>query len=546
MADFSSKVVYQIYPKSFMDSNGDGLGDLKGIIEKLDYLKELGPDYLWLTPVFVSPQNDNGYDVADYCSIDPRFGTMEDMEELIREADKRGMGLMLDMVFNHTSTDHEWFQKALAGDEKYQNYYIFREGTPDQVPTNWQSKFGGSAWEYVPSLGKWYLHLFDVSQADLNWDNPEVRDELKKVILYWKEKGVKGFRFDVVNLISKPDTFENDYEGDGRRFYTDGPHVHEYLKELTRDTGIDDMITVGEMSSTTLENCIRYSAPEEKELSMCFNFHHLKVDYKNGDKWALMEPDRMALKKLFEKWQTGMQEGHGWNALFWCNHDQPRTVSRFGDEEKYWKKSAKMLAAAIHLMRGTPYIYQGEELGMTNAHYTSISQYRDVESLNYYKILLKQGKTEKEALEILAARSRDNGRTPVQWSDGKNAGFTEGTPWLEVTANYKDINAEKQIKDKDSIYSFYKNLVALRKDKDVISKGTIEFFEKENEDVLAYRRTCGEEELIVLNNLTGKEIAVPAEAAWTEYRKLVGNYEGVQSGSGCITLRPFETVALEK
>ena len=546
MADFSSKVVYQIYPKSFMDSNGDGLGDLKGIIEKLDYLKELGLDYLWLTPVFVSPQNDNGYDVADYCSIDPRFGTMEDMEELIREADKRGMGLMLDMVFNHTSTDHEWFQKALAGDEKYQNYYIFREGTPDQVPTNWQSKFGGSAWEYVPSLGKWYLHLFDVSQADLNWDNPEVRDELKKVILYWKEKGVKGFRFDVVNLISKPDTFENDYEGDGRRFYTDGPHVHEYLKELTRDTGIDDMITVGEMSSTTLENCIRYSAPEEKELSMCFNFHHLKVDYKNGDKWALMEPDRMALKKLFEKWQTGMQEGHGWNALFWCNHDQPRTVSRFGDEEKYWKKSAKMLAAAIHLMRGTPYIYQGEELGMTNAYYTSISQYRDVESLNYYKILLKQGKTEKEALEILAARSRDNGRTPVQWSDGKNAGFTEGTPWLEVTANYKDINAEKQIKDKDSIYSFYKNLVALRKDKDVISKGTIEFFEKENEDVLAYRRTCGEEELIVLNNLTEKEIAVPAETAWTEYRKLVGNYEGVQSGSGCITLRPFETVALEK
>ena len=546
MADFSSKVVYQIYPKSFMDSNGDGLGDLKGIIEKLDYLKELGPDCLWLTPVFVSPQNDNGYDVADYCSIDPRFGTMEDMEELIREADKRGMGLMLDMVFNHTSTDHEWFQKALAGDEKYQNYYIFREGTPDQVPTNWQSKFGGSAWEYVPSLGKWYLHLFDVSQADLNWDNPEVRDELKKVILYWKEKGVKGFRFDVVNLISKPDTFENDYEGDGRRFYTDGPHVHEYLKELTRDTGIDDMITVGEMSSTTLENCIRYSAPEEKELSMCFNFHHLKVDYKNGDKWALMEPDRMALKKLFEKWQTGMQEGHGWNALFWCNHDQPRTVSRFGDEEKYWKESAKMLAAAIHLMRGTPYIYQGEELGMTNAHYTSISQYRDVESLNYYKILLKQGKTEKEALEILAARSRDNGRTPVQWSDGKNAGFTEGTPWLEVTANYKDINAEKQIKDKDSIYSFYKNLVAMRKDKDVISKGTIEFFEKENEDVLAYRRTCGEEELIVMNNLTGKEIAVPAEAAWTEYRKLVGNYEGVQSGSGCITLRPFETVALEK
>ncbi len=545
MADFSSKVVYQIYPKSFMDSNGDGLGDLKGIIQKLDYLKNLGVDYLWLTPVFVSPQNDNGYDVADYRSIDPRFGTMADMEELIREADQRGMGLMLDMVFNHTSTEHEWFQKALAGEEKYQNYYIFREGTPDKLPTNWQSKFGGPAWEYVPSLGKWYLHLFDVTQADLNWDNPEVRDELKKVILYWKEKGVKGFRFDVVNLISKPERFEDDYEGDGRRFYTDGPHVHEYLKELTRDTGIDDMITVGEMSSTTLENCIRYSAPEEKELSMCFSFHHLKVDYKDGDKWKLMEPDRMALKKLFEKWQTGMQEGHGWNALFWCNHDQPRTVSRFGDEKKYWKESAEMLAASIHLMRGTPYIFQGEELGMTNAHYTSISQYRDVESLNYYKILLDQGKTEKEALEILAARSRDNGRTPIQWTEGRNAGFTEGTPWLEVTANYREINAEKQIGDSDSIYAFYKKLVALRKEKDVISRGSIDFLEKENPDVLAYKREYEENELIVLNNLTSGEVKIQADPAWAGYHKLLGNYEGVQN-DGCITLRPFETVALEK
>lgn len=546
MADFSSKVVYQIYPKSFMDSNGDGQGDLRGIIEKLDYLKELGVDYLWLTPVFVSPQNDNGYDVADYRSIDPRFGTMNDMEELICEADRRGMGLMLDMVFNHTSTEHEWFQRALAGEEKYQNYYIFREGSPDRLPTNWQSKFGGPAWEYVPSLGKWYLHLFDVSQADLNWDNPEVREELKEVIRFWKKKGVKGFRFDVVNLISKPSVFEDDHEGDGRRFYTDGPHVHEYLKELTKDTGIDDMITVGEMSSTTLENCIRYSAPEEKELSMCFSFHHLKVDYKDGDKWSLMEPDRMALKKLFEKWQTGMQEGHGWNALFWCNHDQPRTVSRFGDEGKLWKESTEMLAAAIHLMRGTPYIYQGEELGMTNAHYTGISQYRDVESLNYYKILLEQGKTEEEALTVLAARSRDNGRTPMQWTDGKNAGFTEGTPWLEVTANYKEINAEKQTKDKDSIYSFYKTLVALRKEKNVISRGNIEFLEKENEDVLAYRRVYGEDELIVLNNLTIRERTIPSETAWSGYRKLVGNYEGVRINGGRIVLRPFETVALEK
>lgn len=545
MADFSSKVVYQIYPKSFMDSNGDGLGDLRGIIRKLDYLRDLGVDYLWLTPVFVSPQNDNGYDVADYCSIDPRFGTMEDMEELIREGEKRGLGLMLDMVFNHTSTEHEWFQKALAGDEKYQNYYIFKEGTPDKLPTNWQSKFGGPAWEYVPSLGKWYLHLFDVTQADLNWDNPEVRDELKKVIFFWKDKGVKGFRFDVVNLISKPAVFEDDYEGDGRRFYSDGPHVHEYLKELTGDTGIEDMITVGEMSSTTLDNCIRYSAPQEKEMSMCFSFHHLKVDYKDGDKWRLMEPDRMALKKLFEKWQTGMQEGHGWNALFWCNHDQPRVVSRLGDESKHWKESAEMLAAAIHLMRGTPYIYQGEEIGMTNAHYTSISQYRDVESLNYYKILLDQGKTEEEALAVLAARSRDNSRTPMQWSGEENAGFSEGRPWLEVTSNYKEINAQAQTEDGESVYSFYKRLVSLRKEKNVISKGSIEFLEKENEDVLAYRRAYEDEELIVLNNLTGKEVTVPAESAWAGYHKLLGNYDGAEIKEG-ITLRPFETIALEK
>lgn len=349
----------------------------------------------------------------------------------------------------------------------------------------------------------------------------------------------------MVNLISKPAVFEDDYEGDGRRFYSDGPHVHEYLKELTGDTGIEDMITVGEMSSTTLDNCIRYSAPQEKEMSMCFSFHHLKVDYKDGDKWRLMEPDRMALKKLFEKWQTGMQEGHGWNALFWCNHDQPRVVSRLGDESKHWKESAEMLAAAIHLMRGTPYIYQGEEIGMTNAHYTSISQYRDVESLNYYKILLDQGKTEEEALAVLAARSRDNSRTPMQWSGEENAGFSEGRPWLEVTSNYKEINAQAQTEDGESVYSFYKRLVSLRKEKNVISKGSIEFLEKENEDVLAYRRAYEDEELIVLNNLTGKEVTVPAESAWAGYHKLLGNYDGAEIKEG-ITLRPFETIALEK
>ena len=541
MVDFGNKVVYQVYPKSFMDANGDGVGDLKGITGRLDYLKDLGIDYLWITPVFPSPQRDNGYDVADYCGIDPRFGTMEDMEELIAEGEKRGIGLMLDMVFNHTSTEHLWFKKALAGEKKYQDYYIFKEGRPDKPPTNWQSKFDGTAWAYVPSLGKWYLHLFDVTQADLNWDNPEVRDELKKVILFWKMKGIESFRFDVVNLISKPERLIDDNEGDGRRFYSDGPHVHEYLQELARDAGIAGCVTVGEMSSTSLKDCIAYSRPENKELSMCFNFHHLKVDYKDGDKWKLMEPDRMALKKLFEEWQVGMEKGNGWNALFWCNHDQPRIVSRFGDEGKYWKESAKMLAAAIHLMRGTPYIYQGEELGMINPHFRDISQYRDVESLNYYQILQEQGKTKEEALAVLAARSRGNSRTPMQWTGGKHAGFTEGMPWIETGDKAEEINAGLQRGDEDSIYTFYKKLIALRKEKVIIAKGSIAFIEKENPDVLGYRRRYGSEELVVLNNLTGKEVAVTAEEVWKDYRKILGNYPGEVIKA---RLRPFETVVL--
>lgn len=335
MVDFKKSTIYQVYPKSFFDSNGDGEGDIRGMIQKLDYLKSLGVDYIWSIPFFVSPMNDNGYDVEDYRNINPSFGTMEDVEELIHEAEKRGMGIMLDMVFNHTSTHHQWFQKALSGDEKYMDYYIFRDVTPEVPPTNWESKFGESAWEYVPKLKKWYLHLFDVTQADLNWKNPRVREELKDILRFWKAKGVKGFRFDVVNLISKPDVFEDDREGDGRRFYSDGPHVHEYLKELVHDAGIEDMVTVGEMSSTSLEHCIRYSNPEEKELTMCFNFHHLKVDYKDGNKWELKKPDYKKLKELFTTWQTEMEKQNGWNAVFWCNHDQPRIVSRFGDEKKY-------------------------------------------------------------------------------------------------------------------------------------------------------------------------------------------------------------------
>lgn len=545
MGTWKDKVVYQIYPKSFRDSDGDGYGDLRGVIEKLDYLKWLGVDYVWSTPFFVSPQRDNGYDVADYYQVDPAFGTMEDAEELIRKAKEKGIGVMFDMVFNHTSTEHQWFKRALAGDEEYQNYYIFRDGEPETPPTNWESKFGGNAWEYVPSLKKWYLHLFDRTQADLNWDNPKVRDELKKVILFWKEKGVEGFRFDVVNLISKPEKFENDLQGDGRRFYTDGPHVHEYLKELVRETGIDQMITVGEMSSTSMENCIRYTNPAEKELAMCFHFHHLKVDYKNGDKWELQPVDYRKLKELMMGWQQAMADHHGWEAVFWCNHDQPRAVSRFGDDENYWKESAKMLATAIHLLRGTPYIFQGEEIGMTNAGYTDISQYRDVESTNYYEILLRRGKSPKEALHILNERSRDNGRTPMQWSGETNAGFTHGTPWISIPENYHTINVAAEMKDEDSILYYYRKLIALRKAEPAVAEGNIEFLEETDPQILAYRRSLGDEEIVVINNFGNEKKKLDHPAGGAEYQILLSNYPDQEKGE-ISRLRPYESIVLKR
>ncbi len=548
MEGFKASAVYQIYTKSFQDSNGDGLGDIRGVISRLDYIKELGADYIWLTPFFKSPLNDNGYDVSDYLSVDPVFGTMEDVEELIAQAEARGIGCMFDMVFNHTSTEHAWFRKALAGDPEYMDYYIFRDGEPDVPPTNWESKFGGSAWEYVPHLKKWYLHLFDVTQADLNWDNPKVREELKNVIRFWKNKGVKGFRFDVVNLISKPEAFENDYAGDGRRFYTDGPHVHEYLQELTRDTGIASMVTVGEMSSTSLENCIRYSRPEDKELTMCFNFHHLKVDYKDGDKWKLKEPDLGELKRLFTEWQEGMEEAGGWNAVFWCNHDQPRAVSRFGDDRKYWKESAKTLAIVAHMFRGTPYVYQGEELGMTNPRYSDISQYRDVESINYYKILQERGASKEEALAVLGERSRDNGRTPMQWKAGPNAGFTDGEPWIGIPENHSYINVEEENKDEDSILSCYKKLIRLRKEHRVIAEGDIGFIYRDHPQVLAYRRRTEEEELIVLANMTGREAALaPAfDAGGWELLTASWKEAPAQAEGEIRMLRPFESQVWRK
>lgn len=545
MFDFKNKVVYQIYPKSFNDTNGDGWGDLNGITEKLDYLKALGVDYIWITPFFVSPQRDNGYDIADYTSVDPRFGTMDDFENLTHEASKRGIGIMLDMVFNHTSTEHEWFKRAIKGDEAYQDYYKFVDGEPDSPPTNWVSKFGGNAWEYVPSIGKWYLHLFDVMQADLNWENPKVRRELKEIILFWKNKGVSGFRFDVINLISKPQTLEDDNEGDGRRFYTDGPKVHQYLKELVADTGIEDMITVGEMSSTSIDNCIKYSNPSEKELAMTFSFHHLKVDYKNGDKWSVMPYDKMMFKSLFKDWQENMTKGNGWNALFLTNHDQPRIISRFGDEGKYFKESGKLFAGLIHLMRGTPYVYQGEEIGMLNTHFDSIEHYKDVESLNYYNILLEQGKNPKEALDIINERSRDNCRTPMQWDDTDNDGFTSGTPWIEVPEFGKSITVKSQIDDPDSIWSFYKKLIELRKKYRIIADGDVNFDMTVPESVFAYKRSLEEKAIYVYGNLDNNEVEVSIGEKLSKGSILIQNYNrDIDLKAHSMTLKPYEFVAV--
>ena len=547
MKDFRNSVVYQIYPKSFLDTNGDGLGDLKGVTAKLDYLEKLGVDYIWLTPFFVSPQNDNGYDVADYRAIDPRYGTMADFEELVAQAEAHNIRIMLDMVFNHTSTYHQWFQKALAGDPVYQDYYIFRPGKPDGTPpTNWESKFGGNAWEYVPQLGKYYLHLFDKTQADLNWENPAVRKEVQDIVRFWMGKGVKGFRFDVVNLISKGE-YADDFDGDGRRFYTDGPRIHEFLHELNRESfGQDpEIITVGEMSSTSMENCFRYAGADCGELSMVFSFHHLKVDFMGNDKWVLVPTDFGKLKDILFSWQEGMAAHNAWNAVFWCNHDQPRVVSRFGDEGEYWKESAKMLANIVHAMRGTPYVYQGEELGMTNANFTRLDQYRDVESLNHFQILRDKGMSEESVYNILKVHSRDNSRTPMQWDATAQGGFTTGEPWISVNPNTATINAQAQVENKDSIFAHYQALIRLRHTYDVFAQGDFTPLTPDHPAVLAYQRKYQGQELICVSNFYRKECVWKAPVALGGYRVLLSNYSD-SVPQAVWTLRPYESVLLLK
>ncbi|MFV4953667.1 alpha,alpha-phosphotrehalase [Lactobacillus delbrueckii] len=547
MQNLGQKVIYQIYPKSFYDANGDGIGDLRGIIEKIDYIKKLNVDMIWFNPFYVSPQNDNGYDIANYREIDPLFGTMADFEELQAKLADIGVGVMLDMVLNHCSTEHEWFKKALAGDEKYRKFFYLRPGKPDgSLPNNWQSKFGGPAWSKFGDTDLYYLHLYDPTQADLDWHNPEVRKELEDVVNFWRGKGVRGFRFDVINVTGKSeDLVDSTDPTEEKTLYTDTPVVHDYLKELNRTTfGQDeDSITVGEMSSTTIPNSVRYTNPKEKELSMVFTFHHLKVDYKDGEKWTKTPFDFMKLKGLLSSWQTGMTEGGGWNAVFWNNHDQPWALNRFGDPVHYREKSAEMLAATIHFLRGTPFIYQGEELGMVNPDYQSMDEYVDVECKNAYQELLDKGMSEDEAFAIIKAKSRDNSRVPMHWDDSKYAGFSQVKPWLLPT-HQDEINVKKELAEGE-IFAFYQKLIALRKQEAVISAGGFREILPDDQQVFAYVRELDGEKLVVFNNFYGKEAVISVPSDLQECGQvLLDNYQRELS---CLpselSLRPYESLA---
>lgn len=542
-------VVYQIYPKSFCDTTGNGVGDIQGIIQKLDYLANLGVDVVWITPIYDSPQNDNGYDIRDYFHIYEPYGTMGDLEQLLAEAHKRDIKIIMDIVVNHTSTEHQWFIESRSSKEnEYRDFYIWKDGKDGEPPTNWESKFGGNAWQYDEQTGQYYLHLFDVTQADLNWENNKVRSAVYEMMKYWLDKGVDGFRLDVINLISKDQQFLNDeLPGDGRKFYTDGPKVHEYLHEMNAEVFSKyDMMTVGEMSSTSIENCIKYTNPERKELDMVFSFHHLKVDYPNGEKWTKADFDFLKLKQILSEWQVEMNKGGGWNALFWCNHDQPRIVSRFGNDKEYHRESAKMLATTMHMMQGTPYIYQGEEFGMTNPNFDKIDEYRDIESLNMFQILKASGKSEQEIYDILKQKSRDNSRTPVQWDDSEHAGFTTGTPWIGTAANYKEINAKNALADDNSIFYHYQKLIQLRKDYDIVTDGNYQLILPEHDAIFAYIRENAAEKLLVVNNFYANDVefTLPAHVDIEGYVSeiLLSNYPNSSQELKGFTLRPYESI----
>ncbi|HEW0298300.1 TPA: alpha,alpha-phosphotrehalase [Streptococcus pneumoniae] len=532
------KVVYQIYPKSYKDTTENGIGDFRGIIEKIPYLAKLGVDMVWLNPFYPSPQRDNGYDISDYMAVDPLFGDMADFEEMVCVGKEHKIDFMLDMVLNHCSTEHEWFQKALAGDKYYQDFFFIQD-----QPTDWQSKFGGSAWAPFGDTGKYYLHLFDETQADLNWRNSNVRKELFKVVNFWRDKGVKGFRFDVINLIGKDEVSVDCPENEGKPAYTDKPIVHNYLRMMNQATfGSDDsFMTVGEMSSTTMENCVLYSSPDRQELSMTFNFHHLKVDYKDGQKWTLAPFDFEELKSLYHSWGKEMSDKDGWSALFWNNHDQPRALNRFVDIQNFCKEGATMLAASIHLSRGTPYIYMGEEIGMIDPDYDSMADYVDVESLNAYQMLLEEGKSQQEAFQIIQAKSRDNSRIPMQWDASENAGFSTGTPWLKAGKSYKDINVENEIQG--PIFTFYQDLIRLRKEMPIISEGSYKPAFEDSKQVYAFERQFEDQKLLVLNNFYAKEVEIDLPAVYQNGQILISNYEDAEV-SEKILLKPYQTLAI--
>ncbi|HGR4134841.1 TPA: alpha,alpha-phosphotrehalase [Streptococcus pneumoniae] len=532
------KVVYQIYPKSYKDTTENGIGDFRGIIGKIPYLAKLGVDMVWLNPFYPSPQRDNGYDISDYMAVDPLFGDMADFEEMVCIGKEHKIDFMLDMVLNHCSTEHEWFQKALAGDKYYQDFFFIQD-----QPTDWQSKFGGSAWAPFGDTGKYYLHLFDETQADLNWRNPNVRKELFKVVNFWRDKGVKGFRFDVINLIGKDEVSVDCPENEGKPAYTDKPIVHNYLRMMNQATfGSDDsFMTVGEMSSTTMENCVLYSSPDRQELSMTFNFHHLKVDYKDGQKWTLAPFYFEELKSLYHSWGKEMSDKDGWSALFWNNHDQPRALNRFVDIQNFRKEGATMLAASIHLSRGTPYIYMGEEIGMIDPDYDSMADYVDVESLNAYQMLLEEGKSQQEAFQIIQAKSRDNSRIPMQWDASENAGFSTGTPWLKAGKSYKYINVENEIQG--PIFTFYQDLIRLRKEMPIISEGSYKPAFEDSKQVYAFERQFEDQKLLVLNNFYAKEVEIDLPAVYQNGQILISNYEDAEV-SEKILLKPYQTLAI--
>lgn len=526
---WKTAVIYQIYPRSFADSNGDGIGDLQGIISRLDYLENLGIDAIWLSPVCRSPQDDNGYDISDYQDIDPMFGTLEDMEELISEAGKRRIRIIMDLVLNHSSDEHFWFREARKSRENpYHDYYVWRDGSEGELPNDMRAVFGGPAWEWVPEVGQYYFHQFSVKQPDLNWENPRLRREIYDMINWWIEKGVGGFRLDVIDQIAKdPD----------RKITNNGPRLHEFLRELSRETFQKaDLVTVGEAWGATTELAKLYSNPDNSELSMVFQFEHICLDQIPGkEKWDLAPLPFLKLKEVFGRWQKELY-GKGWNSLFWNNHDLPRIVSRWGNDGEYRVESAKMLAILLHGMQGTPYIYQGEELGMTNVRY-ALEEYRDIETLNLYKERLEKGYSQEEIMESLYAKSRDNARTPMQWNDGENAGFTEGSPWIRVNPNYREINAASQMTDGESVFGCYQRLIRLRKEYSVFADGEFKMLLEDDEDIFAYTRTEAFSRLLVVCNFHDREVKVSLKELDDPGKLLIANYQEAEQPT---VLRAYE------